>query len=521
MLVLSKIHLQIRLFRLLTYTPLPVHLGLLIVIPLLRLPTFHAEFFLLEESQLLVTAQKLLESGGIYAESWHTGPPLMVWIYSLFSMVFGSYALTAIRVFTCLYIYLSAIVFNGILAENKSFRRNSGLISVLFVLLVSTPWYSQEFNASLFVLLPVVLTFSQISQMTDRNSSNQGHMYIAGIWMMVAIIASYKTVFLLIGIFFAYLILHSFRIKEFMAFLAGMFTVLATMIFWLFRRGVLGEWWDQGILYYVDYLKHAGDSWYTFDSWDALATLAVSWGGFLIMAIIGFVHYRLNFYQYVRKARSTETMMAIWLVGVLVVLLFKLDRLIMPDFILLVPPLAFYIARTFDFKFVTKYRVLILLLLIAVPLWQYSGYVGMTFSKQLSFLIPSAKQTMRNGGLELHKARYAGVLKRINQVGENDEIWIMGNAPDLYLRSHRSPAVKYVDFRMAYFKLEDLPGYDENGLISKRTTSGEAFRVFQKEAPTLVLDAKNNFPSLQRRFPGIFGNYSSEKLGAWMIYSHP
>lgn len=521
MLVLSKIHLPTRLLRLLTYTPLPVHLGLLIIIPLLRLPTFHAEFFLLEESQLLVTAQKLLESGGIYAESWHTGPPLMVWIYSLFSMVFGSFALTAIRIFTCLYIYFSAIVFNGILAENKSFRRNAGLISVLFVLLVCTPWYSQEFNASLFVLLPVVLTFSQISQMSDRHSANQGHMYIAGIWMMLAIIASYKTVFLLIGIFFAYLILNSFRIKEFMAFLAGMFTVSAAMIFWLFRRGVLLDWWDQGVLYYADYLKHAGDSWYTFDSWDALNTLLVSWGGFLFMAIIGFVHYRLNFYQYVRKARATETMMAIWFIGVLVVLLFKYDRLIMPDFILLVPPLAFYIARTFDFKYVTKYRIPILFLLIALPLWQYSGYLGMTFDKQLSFLVPSTKQVMRHGGLELHKAKYAGLLDKVSQSNEEEAIWIMGNIPDLYLRSERIPAVKYVDFRMAYFKLEDLPGYEEEKHISKKISSGEAFRVFQKEAPKLVLDAKNNFPSLQRRFPGIFGDYTSEKLGSWMIYTHP
>lgn len=521
MLVLSKIHLPTRLLRLLTYTPLPVHLGLLIIIPFLRLPTFHAEFFLLEESQLLVTAQKLLESGGIYAESWHTGPPLMVWIYSLFSMVFGSFALPAIRIFTCLYIYLSAIVFNGILAENKSFRRNAGLISVLFVLLVCTPWYSQEFNASLFVLLPVILTFSQISQMSDRNAANQGHMYVAGIWMMVAIIASYKTIFLLIGIFFAYLILNSFRIKEFMAFLAGMFTVLAMMIFWLFRRGVLFDWWDQGVLYYGDYLRLAGDSWYTFNSWDALTTLSVSWGGFLLMAIIGFVHYRLNFYQYVRKARATETMMAIWFVGVLVVLLFKLDRLIMPDFILLVPPLAFYIARTFDFKFVTKYRVSILLLLIALPLWQYSGYLGMTFDQQLSFLIPSSKQVMRHGGLELHRAKYSGLLGEISQKEEENTMWVMGHIPDLYLRAEKIPAVKFVDFRMAFFKLEDLPGYQEEQHFSRKISSGEAFRVFNQEAPKLVLDAKNNFPSLQRRFPGIFGDYTSKKLGSWMIYTHP
>lgn len=509
------------MLRLLSYTPLPVHLGLLIVIPLLRLPTFHPDFFLAEESLLLVTAQKMLAGGGIYEFSWHAGPPLMVWIYGIFSALFGSWALSAIRIFTCIYIYLSAIVFNGILAENKSFRRNTGLISILFVFLVCTPWYSQELNASLFVLLPVVLTFSQISQMADRSASNQQHMYVAGVWMMLAILASYKTVFLLIGIFMAYLILQSFRIQEVMAFFSGMFTVFSVMVFFLFRGGVLDDWWDQGILYYLDYLGLAGEGWYQFNSLDALRTLLTSWGGFLVLAGIGFVHYRIRFYKYVRRARATETMMAIWLVGVFIVLLFKLNRLTMPDFILLVPPLAFYIARTFDFDFVTRFRVPMLLLLISIPIWQYSGYLGMSFDQQLSFLTPDDNSSMRHGNLLLHKGAHTAVLEEIRSLPAGKQIWIMSDESDLYLRSQRLPAVRYTDYRMAEIKLDDLREEEAANMISRIIPSAEAFRIFQEDPPAMILDARNNFPSLQNRFPGIFGDYKYRKVGSWHIYRQP
>ncbi len=465
----------------------------------------------------MVTARQLLEVGGIYEGAWHTGPPVMVWLYAAFAAVFGNSALMAIRVFTCIYIYLSAIVFNGILAENKSFRRNAGLISILFVILVCTPWYSQELNASLFVLLPVVLTFSQINQLADRHPDNRWRMFVAGIWMLLAIMASYKTVFLLIGVFLAYLILHSFRWKEFMSFGAGMLACFMVIILWLYRGGVLVEWWQQGVLYYLDYLGFAGESFYSYDAWKTLALLGISWGPLMVLALVGFIHFRLNFYQLVRKARSTETMMAIWLVGVLIVLLFKIDRLIMPDFILLIPPLAFYIARTFDFPIITQYRVPVLILLLATPLWQYSGYLGMVLEAQAPWLTPNQEEVLRNGGLALHTSAYSKILQEIEQLPDEAGIWVMGDNPDVYLRSGRVAPVPYTDYRMAFHKLEDLPGYEESNR-SRGIPSSELFRRFRQEVPAMVLDAGNNFPPLQHRFPGIFGQFSSQSVASWTIY---
>ncbi len=508
------------MLRLLSYTPLPVHLGLLIVIPLLRLPTFHPEFFLPEESLLLVTAQKMVATGGLYQDAWFGGPPLMVWLYGLFSLVFGDWAMPAIRVFSCLYIYASAIVFNGILAEYKSFRRNAGLISVLFVLLVCTPWFAQQMNATLFTLLPVILTFSHINQLGDRNPQNQRHVFIAGVWMMVAMMATYKTVFLLIGVFFAYLVLKPFRWEEMMAFIGGLLTVAAAMLFWLFRWGGMDAWLDQGLLYYADYLGLANEAMYQIRTSEALLLLLVSWGSFLVLAVVGFVHYRLNFYGYVKKARSAETMMYIWLVGVLIVLLFKLGRLEISDFLLLVPPLAFYIARTFDFPLMTRFRVLALLLLVMVPVWQYTAYAAMLFPNQWGWVAP-LPVPLRDGGMQLNQEKFAGLLGPLADLPPGEQVWVMSNDNDLYLRSKRIPAVPYVDFRMAYYKLEDLPGHRGKLMISEVVPAREMFRTFSGDQPAMVLDGGNYFPSLQQRFPGIFGEYQALKVGTWTLYTAP
>ncbi len=518
MLISAKILHLTRLIRLLTYTPLPVHIALVIVIPLLRLPTFHPEFFLLEESQLMITAQKILAGGSIYADAWHAGPPIMVWIYSIFSLAFGSVALTAIRIFTCLYIYFSAIVFNGILAEYKAFRRNAGLISMLFALLVCTPWYSLQFNASLFVLLPVVLTFSHVNQLVDRSPANRGHLYVAGIWMMMAILASYKTTFLLAGVLLAYLVLHPFSWSEVMSFVGGLVTVLGLALLWLFRQGAIHDWWDQGVLYYVDYLGLTGEMGYSASSESALLILLLSWGSFLIMAIVGFIHYRLYFYKYVKKARSAETMMLIWMLGVLLILLFKIRRLEMPDFILLVPPLAFYIAKTFDFRIFTRFRVPVLIALLFLPLLQYSSYLGMVFSDSMPILTVN-QSVLQTGGLHLDQQKHEQILARTAVLAPEEKIWVMANEPDIYLRSKRIPAVAYLDFRMAYHKLQDLPGHEGKLMISSITPSREVFRTFAANPPALVLDAGNFFPPLQSRFPSVFGRYKAERIGTWTVYS--
>ena len=73
--------------------------------------------------------------------------------------------------------------------------------------------------------------------------------------------------------------------------------------------------------------------------------------------------------------------MAVWLVAVLLVLVFKYGRLELSDFILIVPPLVFYASKTLDFKWVYKLRSLVLIFGVAMPVFTYMGYWINAFSR--------------------------------------------------------------------------------------------------------------------------------------------
>ena len=282
------------LFRFLSNIPLSVHIFLLILIPILRLPSFGDTFFLTEESYLLLLGQKLAEGADLYKEAWLAGPPVMAWFYGIFCYVFGDNALTAIRVFTCLYIYLSAIYFNGMLSFYKPFRRYTGLSSILFVLLTSVPWYTQQMSASLFVLLPIIISFHSIIRLNENRQGNYSLMFQAGIWLMIGIMASFKIVFLLMGVILAYLVLRSPRLDEFCALLGGLLTVFIFLLAALLITESTMEAWDQGLMYYLDRLGLAGQEVYVYEPLKTLGFWSLCWGIFLFLAITGFFPFQIE-----------------------------------------------------------------------------------------------------------------------------------------------------------------------------------------------------------------------------------
>ncbi|MEM7659659.1 MAG: hypothetical protein AAF399_26335, partial [Bacteroidota bacterium] len=356
------------MLRYLLNIPPSIHLILLISIPLLRLPTFLGDFYLEEESLLILLGQRIADGHALYGDAWYAGPPLMPWLYAAFVKVFGGGALPAIRIATCLYVYLSAVYFNGILAQHKLFRKDLGLTSLLYVLLVSTPWYTQQMSASLFVLLPMTIAFNQLMELGDKRSSNLQQMYLAGVWMMICILASYKAVFILVGLLIGYFLIRSPQVHELLALIGGLVVILGAVLYWMFYQGTLAAFWDIGVLYYWDRINLGTHEWYPFEVGQTLLSWLLAWGSVLLFALIGFFHFRIRFFSYVVKVRAAEVAMATWLAGVSLMLLFKYSRLELTDFVLLVPPIVFYAKKLLDFSWFRRLRWFVLLATIAVPI---------------------------------------------------------------------------------------------------------------------------------------------------------
>jgi hypothetical protein len=507
------------LLRTLTNIPFSVHLLLLVLIPLLRWPGFHAHFFLPEESFFTLLGARISEGGGLYQDAWHAGPPLLAWLYAAFHWVFGEKALFAIRVFACFYLYLTAIYFNGILAGYKPFKRYQGLTAVLFVWLASVPWYLQEMSASLFVLLPVVVSFHAIVQVGDNRRQNYRLMFGAGIWMMVAILASYKATFLLLGVLLAYMVLHTARFDEMVAMAGGLLAVLGTVLVSLFFSRSLAAFWDVGVLYYVDRVNISGSEVYQYDLLLVLQQILASWGAVLFLGLVGFLHFRLRFFSYVAKIRSIELTMAVWLIGVLLMLGFKWRRLELGDFVLLVPPLVFYARKVFDFAWGYRLRAFWVLAITGFPLFLYLNFWGLTHPNSPAWMRPARDQEVRHGGMRYLLQRDSRLFAELQRKADAppEVIWIMGWRPEWYLTLGQWPPTKYTDYRIAHYKLGSIPAREE--LRWSRTEPERLFfETFVQARPRYILDPKDNFPNLQQRYPSLFESYQARKLDGINVY---
>ncbi|MEM6803137.1 MAG: hypothetical protein AAF696_17155 [Bacteroidota bacterium] len=504
------------MIRFLTNIPPSVHLLLLVLIPLCRIPGFDGNFLLEEEALYLLLGQSILGEPQLYADAWFTGPPIMIWMYSFFLKLFGENALFAIRIFACFYIYLTAAYFNGILAEYKLFRKYVNLTSLMFVFLVSVPWYSQQFSASLFVLLPIIFSFHSLLQLGDNRQKNYRTMFQVGFWMMIAIMTSYKVLFILLGNIFAYIFLKNARLDEFTALIGGMMSVFGGLMLVMYLSGIFGEWWDIGFVSYLDRVMLLGLEKADIAVGDVLQSWISFWSALLILSIIGFLHFRLRFYSYVTKIRSIEMIMAVWLIGILFALGFKFSSLDTTDFILLVPPIVFYSAKTFEFKWVHRLRYVLLIAILIMPAYSYTAYLGIRFADSFSVLTPDKDDIFLHGG-QLEFMNRQDPIFSLKDDPLHKDIWIMEFNPQLYIALDYPCANRYTDYRIAYYKVPSLPGGTER-IFSRKETDRDVYEQFQNNPPDIVVDKKNSFPLLQARYPQLLSKYKRRSLGKYSIY---
>ncbi|MEO0469826.1 MAG: hypothetical protein AAF206_09415 [Bacteroidota bacterium] len=513
------------MIRLLTNIPLPVHILLLVIIPLLRLPGFDVNFLRPEESLYLLTAKQLANGGHLYTDMWHAGPPMMIGLVRLMQHLFGDYTQMALRIFGCLYLYLSAVYFNGIFGQHKSFRKSVGLRSVLFVILACVPWFAQEIGGSLIALLPVCIAFYLILQMGDDRKRNDRLMFWTGLWLMIGILVSYHVLFLWLAVMVLYLVTRTPRLHEFMSLVGGMLVVLLGLSLFLFFNGNLYDFWQQGVMYYLDHLRLSGELFYSSEI-PVTSTMLFAWGGILLLAGIGFLHFRIRFFSYVAQVRTAETVMLIWTVCVSLLLFFKWKRLLLPDFILLIPPLVFYASKTFELRWMDRLRPLVLVLGLATPLYMHLSYLGLAFPDGLGSLRPGDQSTFLHGGYKDMIERTDERFAYLNGRSAPNGIWVLDHQPEIYLSLDQNCQLPWLDFRMAYYRLPVFRQRQQDTedriflMWSGQESETNFYRQFREKPADYLLDPADYFSYLQNRYPNLFGDYREvSNRDGWKIYA--
>ena len=150
-----------------------------------------------------------------YTDTIDNKPPLLAWFYAAFVWAFGGAALTAVRIFTCLYLFLAAVSFNGLVLRSRINGQFSILPGFFLALLCCVPWYAQELNGEILLMLPMITCFGLLTRLQDGEEANPDQrLFTAGLLLGIAFMIKYQAVFLFLGFFIAYLIILAPRLRD-------------------------------------------------------------------------------------------------------------------------------------------------------------------------------------------------------------------------------------------------------------------------------------------------------------------
>jgi hypothetical protein len=505
------------MLKYLANTPPSTHLLLLVLIPLLRWPAFLSGYYQVDESLSLLVAERALSDGPLYVGTWFAGPPLYIWLYEGFAALFGQGALLALRIFAGLWIYLMAVYVNGIIGRFKVFRRYEGLPGLLLAVLASVPWWGLQLSSELLAMWPLLVAYNRLLNLSEVPRRNYGLMFQAGALIMVAVLVNYQAIFFLGGGLVAYLLLRTVRLDELTAGLGGILVTGLALVGVLYLNGNLRAYEEIGLQYYFQRLGASGSALYPFTSGQTLLSMASTWGMPLLLTGIGFIHFRLRFFNYVVKIRSVETIMALWLAAGLLMLLAKWRRLDLSDFHLLLPPVAFYTTKVLDFRWPLRLRLLTLTFTLGVALLSYLSGWSLRFPDPFSWLPVASAPTWLYGPREPDRSLPSGLQTMLSPERCAEGIWIMDHQPHWYLALGAPCANRYVDFRMAYYKFSMLPGQEAD--MAQPEAEERIFRAFQAHPPSYVIDPYGWFPAMMQRYPSLFAGYQSRQTGKIVVYS--
>ncbi|MCB9231196.1 MAG: glycosyltransferase family 39 protein [Bacteroidia bacterium] len=496
---------------------------LLVCVILLRLPSFHPQYFGTDESYYMLAAQEIVEGGTQYVDTWDNKPPVIVWVYTLFVWLFGSGAFVAIRIFTILYLFISAVILNQMVMENKFLKNFSILPAFLFLLLISIPWYCQELNGEQLMILPVILAFNQVFNVRERAPENGWHLFLAGILIGLSFMIKYQAIMLFLGVIVGYLVTWTPRLSDVMSFIGGFLFSIIVILTIIYFSGALPEYWDLGILYNLDYIFIGTNPGEESTPLSNLGQYFKLWGVFMLIAGIVVVHFRLQSFTYAIRIRKIESILLFWLGASVFTLLPGAGRLYLHYFYLIIPPLVIYVSKLHDLRI--RYWIASLLILAGLvwPVITFGHFMVAAFPQTFAFVdrFVSEDGWVKGKQKELNQAH---ILTHYVDPGEIENgVLILDFEPDLYYRLGVPAYGRYTNFSVAYYKFDLFSHSDQHKILSSREPASRVFRTFRDLPPDVIIDRDEPgfrlFPQIRERMPLLFAHYNETKAGKYRVYS--
>lgn len=498
--------------RFLSYNHLITYVALFIMTALLRLPSFHPNYFQEDEAYYLTAAEKIVDGGVQYVDTWDNKPPVLVWFYALFVGIFGDFAIFAIRAFTVIYLYVTALLLSQFVVDNKLVERFTLLPGFLYVLICSVPWYAQEMNGELLMNLPIVVAMINVLGLGENPKENQRRLFMAGMMMGICFMIKYQALLIFVGLGIAYFSLVTARLSETFSLIGGFFLVLFACLSGIYLTGALGAYWDIGVVYNLDYMFAGRNPGEEISVLFNLGQYLQLWGAFVLVALIAIVNFRLSYFKNAIRVRKIEIVILFWVISATLTVILGGGRLYLHYFYLMVPVLCVYAVTYFEMRVSGWLRSLSMIVVMAMPMFTYLVFVLAAFPGSIpvleSYLRPEGwVHDLRTELNEPHP-----LTKYIEPSKVHNGILVMAYEPTVYARLNLPCATRYTNFSMAYYKLSvfrPLTGYQ---LISRSETQADIYREFREEMPEYIVDPMGLFPYLRDQIPVLFSQYKTRQV---------
>lgn len=497
------------MLRLLSYNHLFTYVVVFLITVAVRLPSFHPNYFEQDESFYLTCGQKIVDGGVQYVDTWDNKPPILVWFYALFVWLFGSSAIIAVRVFTVIYIYVTALLLNQFVVDNKLIERFSLLPAFLYIFLTAVPWYAQELNGEILINLPVMLAVFQILNLSDRGARNNNYLFWSGVLLGACFMIKYQSVFLFLGLVGGYLTLQPPKLTELFSILSGFALSLTVVIGTIYLTGAIEAFWDIGLVYNLDYVRLGRNLGEEVSVLFNLGQYLQLWGPFLLAALIAAAHFRLSYFTNSIRLRKVEVFLLYWFGAALLTVVVGGGRLYLHYFYLMVPPIAIYASKFFEIRINPWIRQLAFVAAMVVPLYTFGIFLISAFPT--SFTVVDEYLTP-NGWVEgfRHRLNESHPLEKyIDKSKVQNGILVMDYEPEIYARLGLPCATRYTNFSIAYFKLAAFRKLTDKKLISHTESLVDTYRAFQDEMPEYIIDPRDLFPTLREQIPILFSQYDA------------
>jgi hypothetical protein len=503
------------------------YLLLLLLVFLLRAPGFDGNYTTVDTSVYLISAERIVDGGHQYLDTWEHKPPVLVWFYTLFVWLFGSGAFLAVQIFTCFYLFFCAIILNELLMRYQMGRRFSYWPAALLIVFASVPWYTLEMNSEMLLLLPMLLSVSLVTNYAATDKQSPNALFWVGMLSALMVGIRFPAMLFVGGLFLGFVVVARFQLKDLVTLAGGFGLGLFLLGYALHLNGSLWAFVEIGFLFNFDYVlmdKALGD---TDLSLNFLEYLKI-WGGLLLLAAVGFGAIRNRYNSLMVAQRKLETLFLFWLItGTASVLLS--GRFYLHYMLQALPALVFYASYGLQWRAVGWWRVPAFVALFAIPGALSLSYPVVVCTSLYDWVATNIRQPREGGFLQtlqhqLHLSDTELALQAdIHRHNASHSVFVADFRPELYTRLGVKCASKYTNINIAYFKMDWLEANVRlrGQLVSGPETLAETYRTFQREMPLYVIDPIGMFTEIRQKLPLLLDPYVADTVAGVPVWRLP